>query len=65
MKAFNRTFRKVIAVASVSGLFVASAILAGSATFAAAGKILIVDSEFNHKTVDPGREFESGGNMLV
>ena len=38
MKAFNRTFRKVIAVASVSGLFVASAILAGSATFAAAGK---------------------------
>ena len=55
--------RRAIAVAASVALATAS--LGGFAGNAnAAGKVLVVDSTFNHKTLDPGREFEPGGNLI-
>ena len=55
--------RRAFAVAASVALTTAS--LGGFAGNAnAAGKVLVVDSTFNHKTLDPGREFEPGGNLI-
>jgi peptide/nickel transport system substrate-binding protein len=54
---------KAFAVAATVALVTTT--LGGFATTAsAAGKVLVVDSTFNHKTLDPGREFEPGGNLI-
>lgn len=55
---------KVGAAVAVAALFASTIFVAGTAN-AANSKVLIIDSEFNHKTLDPQREFEDGGNMMV
>ncbi len=52
------------AVAGAVALVSSSLILQTTSSNAASGKILVIDSEFNHKTLDPQREFEDGGNMM-
>jgi peptide/nickel transport system substrate-binding protein len=60
--------RSPLRKSKVGAAVAAFALLAGSfvlnSTAHAAGKVLVIDSEFNHKTLDPQREFEDGGNMM-
>ena len=64
MKFLSLRRGKVGAVVAIGALVASSLLLAGNAT-AASSRVLIIDSEFNHKTLDPQREFEDGGNMMV
>ena len=65
MKSLRSLGRKGISFAAITALILGGSLIAGSHAIAATNTTLIIDSEFNHKTIDPGREFESGGNMLV
>ena len=62
MRAFTRS--RLVATAGAVTLVCSSLILLSPSSNAASGKILVIDSEFNHKTLDPDREFEDGGNMM-
>lgn len=55
---------RLAAVAGALALVSSSFILQTTSSSAASGRVLVIDSEFNHKTLDPQREFEDGGNMM-
>jgi len=56
---------RIAAIAGIVALVSSSLILQSTSSNAASGKVLVIDSQFNHKTLDPDREFEDGGNMMV
>jgi peptide/nickel transport system substrate-binding protein len=55
---------RVAAVIGAAALVSSSLILQTTSSTAASIKVLVIDSQFNHKTLDPQREFEDGGNMM-
>jgi peptide/nickel transport system substrate-binding protein len=56
---------RLAAFAGVVALVSSSLVFQTTASSAASEKVLVIDSQFNHKTLDPQREFEDGGNMMV
>jgi peptide/nickel transport system substrate-binding protein len=56
--------KRLTAVVGAAAILSSSFILQTTSSNAATEKVLIIDSEFNHKTLDPQREFEDGGQMM-
>ena len=56
--------KRLTATLGAVALVSSSLILQTTSSNAASDKDLVIDSEFNHKTLDPQREFEDGGNMM-